>query len=355
MDYTGSNPDNYVSNEPHQLSDKANRVIVPRKGPFYTETLRIYDNGRLLYRGTDYQLPELHSFLTSKTKREVSKNILIINSLVSSNVTIDYYAVGGHYANQNEAIAQMYETLINDHRVVHWDNIANKDKAFKPVNHRHLLDDVVGFEYIVDYLERIRNAITLGQTSLVLDIVESLIGPWKYGEELPKVLPTRKSLQYDALLYFLSKRKLLSNVSVEVENWTWKEGISNIFKVDTKGYPVGVTLHWELYLDGNKPVYFISNNKGTLVTNGDVVNVSIYVPNANINRDTHFYVGVKENVDDAEFMAVSYATHLLPATPAFSDYGRLLLNVDSPSIFYLRSAEYAQNDELRLWYLTQHH
>lgn len=355
VDYTGTNPDNYVTNEPHQLSDRANRVVVPRKGPFFSTTLKIFDNGTQLLRGRDYQLPEIHSFLTSKTKQEVSKNILIINPLVSSNVTIEYRAVGGHYANQNEAIANMFETLINDHRVVHWENIANKEKAFQPVNHKHILDDVIGFEYIVDYLERIRNAITVGQTSVVLEIIEALIGPFKPGAELPKILPTKKSLQYDALLYFLSKRKILSNISLDVYDWKWTEGGVNTFEVDTTDYPVGETLHWEIYLEGGKNVYFINNNKGTLVSNGGIVRVEVYTPLSNSNKDTYFYIGVKKNPDDDEFMAVSYSTYLYAPPAASSDYARLLLNLDAKPLFYLRAAAYAQNDELRLWYLTQHH
>ena len=176
LDITGTNPANKIADEPHTLAPGLQvRSIAPNLGPFFGESIIVKNSsGVTLTRGTDYQLVELHQEATLKYGKEIFSVILIINSAVSSNVTITYQALGGHYTYNDNAIINLYNTVITDNRPVNWTNVLNKPDQYPPSVHSHLLEDVFGFEAVVDYLERIKRAITLGQTSIILAILQEI-------------------------------------------------------------------------------------------------------------------------------------------------------------------------------------
>lgn len=352
LDLTGSNPDNLFENELHTLTANANRAIAPKKGPFFSESLLVFNEGVRLGRGSDYQVVELHQDASLRTAKEIHSVILVINPNVGQNISISYQALGGHYGKSDDAIANLFESVLNDNRPVVWSNILNKPNAFEPVNHRHYLEDVYGWEYVVDYLDRIRKAITLGQVSIVLEVVDLLLSRFKVTE-LPFVLPSRKAVHYDALLYFLSKRKLLSNLSIDTYEDIWLRGNVVKFYIDTTDYPPNQELVWEIYLEDNREVSFISNNKGTITSNGGIVDVSFYLPLDETHVDTIFYIGVKEKFVDPEFLAVTYSIRVATPPVASTDYGILLMSRNYSNHFYLNIARYVANNELRTWYSTQ--
>jgi len=308
LDITGTNLNNRIVDEPHSLSNRPTRSIAPSYGPFYAESLIVKDGATILLRGVDYQIVELHQEATAKYGKEISSVILIINQNVSSNVTITYQALGGQYTYADTAIANMYQSVINDNRPINWSSILDKPTEFNPSIHRHLLEDIYGFEPVVDYLERIKRAITLGQTTIVLEIINSLLSKFKYGV-LPKALPSNKLLEYDALLYFLSRRKILNNIWIDVVNEFWLKGGSYLVEVDTSGYPLGTTLHWEFYRP-SLAVTLFSVKKGTITTNGDIVTFNVYVPSEENVTDYPLYLGVKEHPSDEDFKAVTYVINV---------------------------------------------
>lgn len=163
LDETGSSPDNLISGEPHELSSMEIRAVCPTYGAYYTASLRIYDvdNARWLDKGIDWRPADLLQDITVKTGMEVSMMFIVINTSVSSNIKITYQVVGGEYVNMDSTIANLYETIMKDTRAVDWLNIINKPLEFNPTMHRHMLEDVYGFEYVVAALERIRNAILM--------------------------------------------------------------------------------------------------------------------------------------------------------------------------------------------------
>jgi len=349
LDITGTNIDNRVINEPHTLSNRPSRAISPNLGPFFAESVRVMDGSVALDRGRDYQIVELHQEATLLYGKEISSVILILNQNVSSNVLITYQALGGHYSLSNEPIARLYEAVISDNRPVDWTNLLNKPTEFNPTIHRHLLDDVYGFEPIVDQLERIKRAITLGQSSIVLEIVNSLLGKFKCNE-LPKILPSNKLIQYDALLYFLSKRKILAPINIDTVDCMWIKGNSYYLVIDTTDYEPGVTLYWELH----KPdtTHFNINNKsGYVISNGNKIYVSVYVPSENFISDGTFYAGVKRHIDDEDYIAVTY---LISVTEHRSTVTGLDLHhflYDDENWVDTAYISASANDELRLWHL----
>jgi hypothetical protein len=163
LDPTGHNVDNAVSGEVKNLSPAQIRAAATTYGPFFTESLTVYDhsNNRLLVRGVDYQCIEMLQEATLRFGKEIAQLILIINPAVSSSVRLNYQVLGGHYQNNNDALVNIYNTYMMDDRPVDWSNVLNKPLEYTPSLHAHLLEDLVGFEPVVVALERIRNAIVL--------------------------------------------------------------------------------------------------------------------------------------------------------------------------------------------------
>lgn len=163
FDPTGLDRNNLVLDEQHTLSPNKVRVFAPNYGPFYSESLRVLDKVTLQpLQAHQYKAVELLKEATVKTGKEVCAVVLILDENVSANVEVSYQNVGGLYMNDSSAIASMYETVIKDNRPVDWENVLNKPYEYPPSLHRHLLHEIYGFEPVVVALERIHNAIILG-------------------------------------------------------------------------------------------------------------------------------------------------------------------------------------------------
>lgn len=173
LDPTGTNPDNAVQGEIKTLSAAQIRAAAPMYGPFYSESLQLWDNGngRLLYRGTDYQVVELLQDATMKYGKEIAQMVLILNDGVSSQLRINYQVLGGLYQNDSSNLVEVYDAYMKDNRPVDWGNVLNRPVEYTPTLHRHLLEDVYGFEALVVALERIRNAIVLADVPAFEELI----------------------------------------------------------------------------------------------------------------------------------------------------------------------------------------
>lgn len=356
LDLTGTNSSNRIIDEPHSLSNRPTRSFAPKLGPFFAESAVIMDGATVLSRGQDYQFVELHQELTLKTGKEVCSVGLIINPNVSSNIIMTYQAVGGHYQYSDEPIANLYQSVINDNRAVDWVNdVFNKPTEYNPTIHRHLLDDVFGFEPIVDHLERLKRAVTLGQTTIVLEIVNSLLSKFKC-KELPKVLPSNKLIQYDALLFFLSRRKILNDIWIDKTTCTWTKGQVGTLQVDTSGYPVGTDLYWQFYKQNNETVALFTVKDGWIKSNGGIVDIHVYVPSDHLIRESNLYAGIKEHPDDEDFKAVTYVIDIEEPVYTNAAYGYMLMSTaDASRREEYTIAEADASDERRLYYFLSNY
>lgn len=349
LDITGKDVNNRIIDEPHSLSSRPTRSIATNLGPFFAESLTIRDGAKTLSRGSDYQIVELHQEATLKYGKEIASVILIINKQVNTEVTITYQALGGHFTYNDTALANIYESLMTDTRPVDWNHVFNKPTEFDPVIHRHLLDDIYGFEAIVDHLERIKRAITLGQTGIVLEIIDAMVSKFSC-DDLPKVLPSNKIVQYDAMLYFLSRRKLLNDVWIDVPKCGWVKGQSYTGEIDTSGYPVGTVFYWELYKPELEITLFTSSS-GSVVGNGGIVNFSVYVPSKLHVTDYPLYAGVKVDPNAEEYLAVTYVINITEPVSTDSKYGLILKGI-SETPRYVRDITYIDtHTEVSLYHL----
>lgn len=180
LDPTGRNPANRVEGELHTLAPKKVRAVIPRYGPYYTASLRVYDNdtGVPLQRNTQYRCVELLQDASMQYGQEICALILIVDSTVSADIRIEYQVLGGYFTNDVTVLSTLYEAVVNDTRPVDWENVEDKPLMYPPTMHRHVLSDVYGWEPIVSVLERIRSAIVLSNVpafEALLDYVDEQI------------------------------------------------------------------------------------------------------------------------------------------------------------------------------------
>lgn len=174
LDPTGVNPDNFVSGEIKVLALTQIRAAAPAYGPFYTESIAVYDNGdsRLLVRGIDYKIVDLLQSATLRFGKEIAQVILIINPAVGPEVRLNYQTLGGEYQSSAESLIDLYDSFLADGRPVDWSEVLNKPTQYTPTLHRHLLEDIYGYEPVVVALERIRNAIVLSDVPAFEALIE---------------------------------------------------------------------------------------------------------------------------------------------------------------------------------------
>ena len=164
LDLTGTNPDNLVSNEPHTAPREYARGFGVNYGAFYTKSVRIIHvaTGRTLVKGTDYICLELIEDAFRASGQEVCAAIQITNEQLDGEFLVTYQAIGGEFSTNISVINALLEALALDNRAVKWGDILGLPDTYPPSSHLHSVDDLYGFEYMVEALERIRSAILLG-------------------------------------------------------------------------------------------------------------------------------------------------------------------------------------------------
>ncbi len=171
LDTTGTNPDNKITDEVHTLSTKRVRTIAPIHNPFFKDSVVIKDtaNNRIL-QDTEYRFYSLQQLASAKYGKEIYNIVLITNTSVSSNISITYQTLGGEYNRSFDGIKELIEQLYDDNRPVSWPNISDVPESFDPLLHLHNVNDLIGFEYVVAALERLRT-VTMTKALLLADDV----------------------------------------------------------------------------------------------------------------------------------------------------------------------------------------
>lgn len=202
LDPTGVNPDNFVSEEPHMLSNREFRFIVPKHAPFYAESVVVYDGVTLqpISKGIQYVIPTISQEATLRFGKEIADSILILDRNVASTVYVSYQALGGLYQNNIDNTVNIYEAFMNDNRMVDWmTGVYGKPSTYPPSPHAHRFDDLFGFEVLSFALERIRQAILMGYTPAFDLIFKAIMEKMAKKQDIDQGLVNDKIIPLDVL------------------------------------------------------------------------------------------------------------------------------------------------------------
>lgn len=163
-DPTGINPNNLVINEPHDLGPARNRAFVPNYGSYFTESMIVTEatTGRVLTKGVHYIAAQLQQDATLAMDKEICAVVVVTDPDVLDSLLFTYQVVGGVFSTSASALAKMIENLDIDERAVEWGSVIGIPSAFPPAPHLHDIGDLYGFEYLVEALDALRNAILIG-------------------------------------------------------------------------------------------------------------------------------------------------------------------------------------------------
>ncbi len=166
-DLSGTNPNNLVSGEVHNIPAVNGRAFATDNGPFYSDSVvvKVKDTGVTLTRGVDYKCLYLYADATAASGKSVTAVIQIVNASVIGDVLVDYQVVGGEFSSNAYALEEAIAALEIDNRAITWINVLNKPAVFPPEPHLHAATDLYGFEYLVDAINDMIQAILLGDTT----------------------------------------------------------------------------------------------------------------------------------------------------------------------------------------------
>ncbi len=163
VDWTGIATSNRVIKEPRTIGSNASRAFVPDGGPFYAESVRVY-NALTGLPLTKQQFKVLHPLeeASKRAGKGVACVIYIEDKTVGTQILYDCQLVGGEFSWATSVIEQALLNINLDNRPVSWGDLLDIPTSFKPSPHLHDVGDTYGWEYILLELERIRRAILIG-------------------------------------------------------------------------------------------------------------------------------------------------------------------------------------------------
>jgi hypothetical protein len=172
LDLTGQAASNLITGELHTVNVSSQPAFVTNYGPFYTASLVVtrMDTGAVLTPATvgstggQYVATQLMIDMTLRTGLEICCVIVLTDETLPNNlqVSVQYQVLGGPYSASVDAIQQLIDALNLANQPVLWADILGKPVLFPPAPHLHDLGDIYGFEYLVAALERVTQAIYVG-------------------------------------------------------------------------------------------------------------------------------------------------------------------------------------------------
>ena len=276
-DPTGSNPDNLVVNEEIRLSTRELRAAVPMHGPFYVESLRVYDKYTMqpLKRITkdsptgDFSVPMISQEATLKLGQEVADTFLIMATQPTDTILVTYQAVGGNFQRNIQNVVNIFEAFLNDNRKVDWvTGIYGKPTHYPPGPHPTHMVDIFGFESMNFMLERIYQAILLGNTPAYEMILDALNKNKASKEDVDEGRINDKLVPLDVLQYATNKYNY-NQISLTPMEGFAGNGRSVRLEVTATNAPLVDRLYWTIEHITTKHDDFVTNSGSFALNKGE--------------------------------------------------------------------------------------
>jgi hypothetical protein len=187
LDYTGTSASNLIKNEQVTLAPGQVRAFTPLYSPFFKKNISIIDATTGLELTTSQYSCKVICASASAIAgagNEVYSIVIILDDAVSNSLVVGYQTVGGPYTTDYEAIMGLVNNLLTTNQVgnndpVDWDVVEHLPEGFPENLHLHPLGQTTGWEFLAATLEKLRQAILLGDQlskSFVLSYVDTAIG-----------------------------------------------------------------------------------------------------------------------------------------------------------------------------------
>lgn len=130
--------------------------IIPKAGPYFRDTMRLYDvtTGDELYENVDWAPG--HKFLSASHETQyvhggIYASILFLNNRRSGQVELrEYQTLGGNWGLDESKILELLDAKATDPRFVSYEEVNGKPEVFPPIDHNHPADDMTGFRELIE-------------------------------------------------------------------------------------------------------------------------------------------------------------------------------------------------------------
>lgn len=312
LDVSGTNPNNRIQNELHNLDVLYVRVIATMKGVYHTNSLVVTDsNNTALQVGIDYVPFYLHDDATFRYNTDFHSLVLILNPLIKGQIRIEYQALGGYFERPDTELARSYTSILGRQKPNDWVRLLSPREDSKNPNIEEPNSDnrPSRIGVVLERLEDIRRAIAYADPQVyeaLLENVNTSIPFVKCYKDM-KILPARKPVGYFQFLSMLQNYIIQHPYVIYTDNCEWTRNSTQKFYIDTSYVAEPTTLYWEIYTDDmytDLTDYLGGDLSGSFLADGSIVEISYTVPNI---PDTYigfsFFVGLKYALEDNDYIA----------------------------------------------------
>ncbi len=269
LDKTAAHSDNLIVEEHTLLRDDGtyNKVLAPREGYFYTQDVKVEDitdpanpielvkatrdlnnDGELVHnQNSDYVATEPSMVVGGLVGKEACLLIVFPGAdNPPAKVRVTYQVVGGQFIHSSSTLLKIYENIATGY--VEWDDIANKPQQFVGKHHGHNINDVYGWEYVVEAIDRLGRVMELGHIPAYTEMANKL-----YEIASSAVKPITKQ-NYINLLdgkpsdEYMSKSDVLFLINEAKTNY------DGLVAKTFKGYPTDVGVRYIALVYGTYPL-----------------------------------------------------------------------------------------------------
>ena len=177
LDLSGIKPENKIINEIHQTTVGNFRIIFPKFGAYFASTLVVKSVNTstgaktTLTKGQHYYPTEMLHKTTFQLGKEIQCAILITDNVLPNTFEIEYQALGGSDSPNRDILLDEVDRVVNRKDLTDWNSII-KPKEFPAAHHLQDAADLYGMEYIVNALERVKEAVLISDTAFHIQILQ---------------------------------------------------------------------------------------------------------------------------------------------------------------------------------------
>lgn len=311
LDLSGMDPNNLVLGEEHSVADSNKKAVATTYGPFFTKGLVVRNaaTGAPLTKNVDYVAAHLYQEATMRSGQEVCAVIIVKNPTVAT-ISIDYQVVGGEFTAASSVIEQLLIDFESDDRPITWGMIIGVPDQFPPAAHLHDIGDLYGFEFLVEVLEGIRQAILTGDEAShdeIRQVIQELADSLQYAtlaeglegtitDKVTSVFIVRKMIEA-----FTPPPPEFDTFGTGDEPWGyWRDQVSNIticfgatpLVAPGTGYRVNFKRRFN-----NKPIVIgvpLSTTSDTTTAITDYLQAGMGIPEHAVSRDGFYMIGMRQ-------------------------------------------------------------
>lgn len=174
LDITGVNPSNLVAGEVHTFDPSTTKLLIPKFGYFYKDSLVIVDHTtNTPLTKAQYICTEYFHNASLKYGKEIVGSILITDDSLEDPVRISYQVLGGENSRSSNNVVEVFYDRLQPNQNIPWDDLTDKPALFKPKpGHIHNASDIHDLGRLMTGLDNVREAITLNK----LPSLKALLG-----------------------------------------------------------------------------------------------------------------------------------------------------------------------------------